>query len=217
MSTLATMKARITSELRRTNIASQIASAIQTAIEACEAERYTFNETREISFDTVADQDKYDSTDNAYLGRILKFDYVKSEIGATYYDLRQMKPKEIESLNSGGASNGQPLGWAWYNQQLWIHPVPADVYPIRVGALVTIAAPASDDEAGNPWMTTAERLIRCRAKFELYTHVLLDFDKAALFSPDNDEGPTGEAMRQLRRRTNNQTQIGGWDVVPTSF
>lgn len=41
-----------------------------------------------------------------------------------------------------------------------------------------VDAPASDGEAANAWMTTAERLIRCRAKAELFAHVIKDSDRA---------------------------------------
>lgn len=217
MTTLATMKARIASELRRSNISAQIASAIETAIEAYQHERFFFNETREIEFNTVAGQDRYDGDDNAFIPRIVRFDYVKTEISDTYHDLEYKTPERVEALNGTGDFTGQPLSYSYYNQQFLIYPMPADAYPIRIGAQVTIAAPASDVEANNPWMTRAEKLIRCRAKYELYQHVMMDAVQAAMFNPDNDTGPTAKALEELRIRTNAVTNQGGYVVTPTCF
>ena len=217
MSTLATMKARIASELRRSNLTTQIADAIATAIEAYQHERFSFNETRAITFDTVANQEFYDSNDAEALGRVRRLDYVVAEIGSSYYTLTAMTPEDIEKLNGTGAFTGQPLSYCWYQNQLRIYPVPADAYAVRLGAQVSIAAPASDTETANPWMTTAEKLIRCRAKYELFEHVLLDERMADRFAPDNPGGPTAKALDELKARTNHLSNLGGWAITPTSF
>lgn len=217
MTTLATMKARIASELRRNNLTTQIADAINTAIEAYQHERFTFNETRDIEFDTVAAQEFYDASDDEALGRLKRIDYVVAEIGSSYYTLTAMSPEDIEKLNGTGDFTGQPLSYCYYQSKLRIYPVPADVYTVRMGASVAIAAPATDDEADNPWMTTAEKLIRCRAKYELFEHVLFDEGRADRFSPDNPVGPTAKAFDELKAATNHITNMGGWAITPTSF
>lgn len=218
MSTLATMRARIASELRRSNINTQIDAAINTAIASYVHERFFYNESRETTFNTVSTQWQYDTDDAAALGLILRWDYVKAEIGDNIYTLLPMSPEEIDTLNSDGDFTGQPLNWGWYNNQFLIYPVPNDVFPIRIGGLIAKAAPASDAETGNVWMTHAEKLIRCRAKYELYQHVLMDQVQAAQFSPDNDMGPTAKALQELRSRTAWLTNKGGaFCVTPTQF
>lgn len=217
MTTLATMKSRIAAELRRTNIEPQIAHAIETAIEAYQHERFAFNESREIDFSTIAGQEFYDAADDEALGRLARIDYVVAEIGSSYYTLTAMKPEDIEKLNATGDFTGQPLSYCYYQDQLRIYPVPAEAYNVRMGAQITITAPATDDEADNPWMTTAERLIRCRAKYELYEHVLNDDRMADRFNPDNTIGPTYRALSEMRSRTQALTNMGGWVIEPTSF
>jgi hypothetical protein len=212
------MKSRIASELRRTNITTQIASAIETAIESYRHERFFWSETREIYFNTVDGQWQYDSSDDADLGNILRWDYVLTEVGDNFFTLMPMSPAEIEILNGDGDFFGQPLNWGFYNEQLLIYPIPNGAFPIRIGGMIAKASPASDAETGNPWMTSAEKLIRCRAKYELYTHVLADQVMAAQFNPDNDLGPTAKALQELRQRTNWLTnQGGGFHVRPTQF
>lgn len=218
MTTLATMKARIASELRRPNISAQIASAISTAVDSYKHERFWFNESRELTFSTVAGQWQYGEADYPDLGNVLRWDYVLTEVGDNYFTLMPMSPREIETLNGDGDFSGQPLNWGWYNNQLLIYPIPNEAFPIRIGGLIAKSAPATDDEPGNVWMTHAEKLIRCRAKFELYQHVLADAVQAAQFSPDNDMGPTAKALQELRTRTAWLTNTGGeFAIRPTWF
>jgi hypothetical protein len=60
-------------------------------------------------------------------------------------------------------------------------------------------------------MVKAERLIRSRAKMELYTHVIKDMEKAQTM-----KAMAGEALKQLIERTQDMTQVGpmvveAWD------
>lgn len=217
MTTLAVMKARIASELRRPNIATQIADAIKTAIAQLEAERFYFNESREFTFPTVELQEFYGAADSALIPRILKFDYVKLLVDTAVYGLTTEVPERMEYLSQSGTQTGQPLVYCWYGSKIRLYPVPPDAWTIRIGALVKMPAPATDVEEDNPWMVEAEKLVRCCAKYELYENVTLEVEKAATFNPNNEAGPTAEAMRVLRKRTNNLTQQGGWLVTPTCF
>lgn len=218
MTTLSTMRSRVASELRRTNINTQIDAAIRTAIDAYVFERFWWNESRETTFNTVSGQWQYDEGDVPDLANILRWDYVLAEIGDSIYTLMPSSPQEIDTENSDGDFTGQPLTWAWYNSQFLIYPVPNDAFPIRIGGLIAKPAPASDAETGNPWMTHAEKLIRCRAKYELYSQVLMDPVQAAMFSPDNDTGPTAKALQELRTRTAWLTNQGGaFTITPTCF
>lgn len=217
MSTLAVMKQRISAELRRSNISDAIASAISSSIAAMEHERVVFSESREIVFQTLANQEAYDGDDSAFIPRIQKIDYVKALIGSYLQDVLPETSAEIERINYNGTQTGEPRLYCYYGQQLRFSFVPSQAYTIRIGGVIRIPEPASDGEANNPWMTTAERAIRSRSKFELYTHVLKDNEMADRFHPDNEEGPTHEALRQLRVRSNDLMQQGGWEIEPTSW
>ena len=212
MTTLAIMKARITREIRRSNITTQIAEAIETAIAAYEHERFAFNETRAFTFSTVASQEFYTSADDADIGLIIKFDYVYCLIGDQPYELQPMRPDELERLSHNGTQTGQPRAYCYYADAIRLYPVPPAVYTIRVGCVKKVAAPASDAEANNPWMTPAERLIRSRAKLELAMHVTHDKETAKTMADG-----TAEAMDQLKSRTNTLTPQGGGIVEPVAF
>ncbi len=211
MTTLAIMKARIATEIRRSNLTSDIAAAITTAIEAYQEKRFFFNEVR-FTFATVANQEFYTSSDDADIGTLTKIDYVKLLYGNFPYGLKPLTPERIEWLSQNGTQVGQPREFCFYAQAFRLYPIPDQAYTVRVGAEKAVAAPAADGEADNPWMTYAERLIRSRAKWELAMHRTFDEKMATRMSAAIDD-----ALSQLETRTNKLAQQGGWEVYPTSF
>lgn len=212
MSTLEIMKARIADELARGDITSQIAYAITDAIEAYEDERFFFNESRDLTFSTVASQEFYDEDDDADIGLIQKIDYAFVYIGDQAYELRYQRPEEMESQSVVSSTVNRPWEYTWYGNAIRLYPIPDGVYTVRVGASYKVAAPASDDEAGNPWMTHAARLIRSRAKNELALHVVMDEELAATMAV-----AVKEAFDQLKGRTAQLTQAAKARVKPMEF
>lgn len=219
MTTLSAMKTRIATEMRRSQseFTAQVGPAIATAIAELEAKRFYFNESRDFTFDTVNGQEIYTASDSPYIGRILKFDYVTLTVGASVYCLDQEGPERLEWLSQSGYSNGQPHCFSYYNEEIRLYPIPSDAWTVRIAGKIQVPAPASDDEADNPWMTKAEKLVRCWAKYELYEHVIQNPIKAAQYSPENEASPTAQALSTLKARTNDLTQQGGWAIQPTLF
>jgi ABC-type transporter MlaC component len=212
MSTLAIMRARIADELARDDLSSQIQYAISDAIAAYTDERFLFNESRTNTLSTVASQEFYSSTDAAFIGTLNKIDYIAIYVGDQPYQVLPMRPVDMEHFSTNGTSTGQPSWFAYYDKKIRFYPVPDGTYTIRVAAAIDVAAPATDAEASNPWMTTAERLIRSRAKLELALHVLKDLELAATMQQAVDE-----AFDQLKSRTNQITQIGDGRVMAMEF
>jgi hypothetical protein len=214
MTTLATMKTRIDRELRRNgNIDTQIEEAISSAIQAYRDERFFFNEKRTVTFNTVADQEFYDSDDQVLLNDLVKIDYVKLRIDDTVFDLQGDRPEWMEGVADNATATGQPGWYVYYERQIRLYPIPATSgWQVRVAGLYHYAAPTTDAETGNFWMTEAERLIRCRAKYELATHVLMDMQLAQVMTAN-----TTEAFDQLKKKTNKLTQMDNGRVVPMHF
>lgn len=210
MSTLTIMKARIQDELARSDLTSQIALAITDAIERYQPERMWFNESRDVTFSTVASQEYYTSADNATIPDIYAIDYVMMTVGGTINELSRYTPPQIESLSDNGTQTGEPYAYAYFQKKIRLHPVPTQVYTVRVAGHVKIAAPASDSEANNVWMTDAERLIRARAKYNIALDVLRDQGIAAAMAAS-----VTEAFDQMKGRTNRQ--VGTGIIAPTCF
>jgi len=220
MTTLALMKDRIARETRRKTYANvgstyqaSIDEAINTAIQAYQAERFHFNESREITFSTVAGQEFYDGADSVPLGLMIKIDYVKLIVGDTNFTLLPDLPSDIESAATNATSTGQPGWYLWYNMQLRLYPVPAEsIWTVRVAGVFRYTAPSTDAETDNFWMTDGEALIRSRAKYELALHVLYDDRLAQTMAAS-----TNEALSQLKRFTNRLTQGYNGRVIPMSM
>jgi hypothetical protein len=198
VTTLAIMKARIADELARSDLTSQIAYAITDAIAAYTGERWHFNESRTtVSFSTVDGQEFYTSSDDADIANIRRMDYCVIYVGNDVRKLEYNSPETMEYLSANGTQEGTPWSYGWYDQKIRFYPVPDAVYTVRIAAHVKVAAPASDGEASNPWMTDAERLIRSRAKLEIALHVLRDDTLAATMAE-----AVKEAWGDLKSTTN---------------
>jgi hypothetical protein len=196
--TLGYMKDKIADEIARPDLTSQIFDKITEAVEAYQPERFFFSETRDITFNTVAGQEFYTSSDNASIPTLQAFDYVILYIGNIPWPISRRTDVEIEVLNQNGLLKGQPWNWSYYNQQLRLGPVPDTVYPMRIAAQQTMPLPGTDDITGNPWTTKiAERLIRCRAKYELYLHVIRNMEMAEAMA-----AAVTEAFDALKGQTN---------------
>ena len=212
MTTLATMKARIETEIRRDDLTSEIADAISSAIAAYGTRPQYFSEDRSNTFNTVASQSAYTSSDTgcSFFSRLLKINYAYVLIGGQPSRLGPVPMTVVEDANIGSdLSPAQPQHYAWYGRTFHLTPVPNAVYSIRIGALLAVAEPASDGETGNVWMGELERLIRSRAKAELYAHVIKDQDKAQTFFD-----LAAEAWKQTEEKSEALMMIGSGRVVP---
>ena len=195
--TLAAMQSRIADELARSDLSTQITNCINDAIEFYQSERFVFNETRDLTFNTVAGQEFYTAADQVDIPNLEAFDYIILYLGNIPWPLHRRQPIEIEKLNQNGLMRGQPWNFCYYNKQVRFGPVPDNVYNMRIAAQNRIAAPASGNEANNPWMVDAEKLIRCRAKRELFVHYIRNEKQAAIMKLSEDE-----AFDELKGRTN---------------
>src|SRR5690606_40515951 len=104
MATKALLKQRIQDDLDRTDITTQISSAIDDAIKFYQQRRFFFNENRDTTFATVNGQDFYDSDDDANIPKFYKLDGVFcSDAQGQVHDLTQVSPVELEILNDNSA------------------------------------------------------------------------------------------------------------------
>lgn len=213
--TLGQMKADISNELARgTTLDSVIPSRIMEAIDFHQAERFWFSETRDITFNTSQAQEFYGETTAPVavpgMSTLLYFDYVVLYIGSIPWTIARRTDTEIEILNQNGKVQGQPWNWSYYNEQLRLGPIPDTVYQMRLAVHQYIAPPANDTVTGNPWMTNAEKLIRCYAKFLLFTHNIRNVEMATAMKAEAEE-----ALSMLKGRTNRL--LGRGLMAPMEF
>lgn len=208
MTTLATMIAEIESDTERSDTTA-IHSKISAAIRHYQPTRLFFNESRDVTFTTVIGQTEY--TFASDIGtEFYKIDGVWMTQGTNVYQLRRCDYRALEILLDGNSTASQPTSFAWIDRKLRLYPEPNDAYTVRVTGHVKLAAPASDAESGNAWMTEAYDLIMARAKAELYAHRWED--------PANAQIMRVAEMDALDRLVGaGAMKIGTGNIRPTQF
>jgi hypothetical protein len=209
MATLGAMKARIARETTRDDLLDNgaIAEEITSAINFYRAERFWFNEKRtQLVFNTVVGQTDYGAATAADIAHILRIDYVTASWpGDGAITVGYCSPLDMEILLSNPPlSAARPYRYSYYEQTLRLYPEPDRIYPVRVAGVFRVNPPATDVEAGNPWMTEAEELIRSRAKRNLYMNSMIGTEAAQGTAMRALEE---EALSRLKRETSSRTQV----------
>lgn len=221
--TLQDMVTRIASEIRRPLLAtpadmtSPIVQAILTAVAIYQKDRFRISDIDPSvppQFPTAQGQYIYSVSDNANIQSIYVIDYLNVFVGSTVEKMTRRTPEEILLLLQQNQQSGQPTDYAYQGNKILIYPIPSAVWMLFIGGHVQIAAPASLNEANNPWMNWAEQMIRCHAKYEIATHITRNPTMAQAMSPDAAGGPNGQpgetwrAWRRLKNETNKIKSVG---------
>lgn len=203
-----------------------IRNAINTAISIYQKQRFRFNEidpSNPPTFNTVAGDSTYSTSASPLISSAFWIDYLNLQIGNTLVQLDQETPERIHLNIQLFTQFGMPSSWAYEGNTILLYPVPADVYTIYIGAHQMMPGPAADNEQNNVWMMPAqgERLIRCRSKYEIATHVTRNVQMAQTMSPepDGNNGLPGEsyrAWRSLKAEGNKITSTRG-RIKPMAF
>jgi hypothetical protein len=210
MSTLGTLKAEIASDLDRTDLTAAIASAITSAISHYQRTRFYFNELTTVTFSTVDGRESYDVGDAAAIPYAVQIDQAQITVSGQIRVMARRNYLELAALYDTSASEGEPTNWSYYDQTVWLYPIPGAVYSVKLIGLFRVDAPASDGEAGNPWMTEAYELIRCRAKAYLGIHRTRDPELVQMM-----QMAEADALRRLVAETGLRNGTGM--ITPTQF
>lgn len=201
MTTKAIMIAEIESDTERSD-STAIGNKINAAIRHYQPRRFWFNESRSVTFNTVAGTDLYTF---ATIGtEFYRVDSVQVTIGTDdVRHLDRMNYVDLAALADNNTDQGEPSDYAYINKAIRLWRNPDAIYSTRVTGHVKAAAPASDSEADNVWMTEAYDLIMSRAKSELYAHRWEDPNNAAIMREAEMS-----ALRRLQSATMDKVETG---------
>lgn len=172
MTTLADLKARILDELKRPSLTSQCALAVTDAIAYYAARRLGFNEVLDETSSTVAGHPAYAIPAN-FAALIL----AEVTDGGQRYRLGSTMDWDCyRSLTQGNPNAARPYEIIFYSDNYYLHPTPAGAYPLSLSYCSRLDTLTDTDSNG--WTTTAEPLIRLRAKWDLLTNVIRDYAEA---------------------------------------
>lgn len=126
------------------------------------------------------------------------------------FELEEMSPSDWEIQTASGTEKGRPRQWCYYGGGFGLYPIPDAQYAIRFIGHVKKAAPATDAEAGNVWMTYAFDLIRSRVCARLALRKIRDPEIAATHTAMEQE-------EKLRLGAETASKVGTGYLTPTEF
>jgi hypothetical protein len=210
MTTRATIEAQIADDLARSDLTSQISSAVDTAIRSYRFERLGFNEAYKVTatLSTSADTMLLSSISV----RLRKLDRVRIVRAAgDYLDLYHRDYDWIMSRQDVRVVC-QPIEYAVYNSAIHFDSMADQNYSLLFDGLKELGNASASYSANDTsaWFTDARELIRHRAKREVYANVLKDMELAAAAGAAEKE-----ALRILKAEHGEQISTGF--IRPTEF
>lgn len=205
MATYADLQARIARELHRTDLTSDIQSAIKSAIDFYASQRFHWNEKR-WSLTTIGGTKFYGQSTPApgtLPSDILEIDSITVTANSRIYQLDRMSYTDMDAIDAGTTPlAGYPRLWAWYGDQIRLYPTPNQAYVMTISGQYSYPELSSATDS-TPWTNQAEELIRCRAKRDIYAHIIQD-DEAAI----RMDGREQRALRSIKAQTNKLISSG---------
>ena len=177
MSDFGTMVSRIEDEIARTDLTTNVERAIVSAINYYEREPWWFLEDRTDTFTTSSGAEFYSSADQTWIATAGHINTLKITVNSNRYDLVPRQYEYLDSISLLATSLGQPQDFCYYAKQFRLYPIPDAAYEVRASynKRTTTLSAGSDS---SDWMTEAEELIRSRAKWDVYAHVIRDMEGA---------------------------------------
>lgn len=170
--TLGDLKARIADELVRSDLAPQIALAIDDAITEAAGNRFWFNEVRGLNLPATAYDEYFTSDAYAALSEI---DAICFYIGQARRSLYPASNDDMNRMVEGGPSFGEPRRYSRYGTSLRVYPVPLAPYTLVIDGVSRLSTLTLDTDS-NAWTNEGERLVRAIAKRNLFLDVMRDVD-----------------------------------------
>ncbi len=216
MTTRAQLRVRILADIERdqSTWGGQIDEAIADAVAFYQSKRFYFNESRTVTFSTVAGTDLYTFNTPTLTGTIgaefYKIDDVQLAVGASVTRLYRVDYDWLEQTADNNTSQGQPYNYAYIGRMMRVYPTPSAVWTIRIIGHQKMDAPTDDIVNDNVWMNEGFELIRSRAKAQFAMHVIEDTALA-----ERMQIMEREAMKAIREATYRKTE--GGMLIPTQF
>ena len=171
MATYAELQALILDDMHRSDLTSQVQTAISNAVAKLQYERYWFNEIQ-TSFSTTTTSD-YDLA--TYLPTVLEFDELRVYRNGSPIRLERVAWEWLADADETLVT-GTPSHWAVHHQVLRLYPAPDTELGVEVSGLKQLSVTA--------WCSLAPTLVRATAEVELYglvTHDMAGAERAAQF------------------------------------
>jgi len=176
MTDFATMVSRVEAEIHRTNINAAVRSAILSAIEHYEDTEPPFHVTTERAESATIDGQTYYPVPDDFLDFIGEYPLQITVNQSTYpLNRRSWDYLQVIDLNAV-VGKGIPFDWTYGDGQIRLYPQPQAAYGLCLYYRKTLPVITADTDS-NFWTTRGERMIRARAKWDLYNNIIHQSDK----------------------------------------
>lgn len=158
MTSFADLKTRMADDLDRPDMGIQIDRELRQAVKHYEKQRWWFNEQQATAL-TVASQPNY-----GLPADLLVLDSLELTFSSRRILLNEIQwERYLEDYRYSTTTPSVPSDWAYYSDQLWLGPMPNDVYTLDLGYVRTLYPASFTDGTENAWTNYAEDLITARA------------------------------------------------------
>lgn len=191
---------------------SQIQTAISAAIRYCERDPYYFNETRDVTFQTVSGQEWYGSETDTQISRLVRIQdlYLESATIERRW-LTRTYNEDLEILADNSAERGEPYCWTYYAQKIRLYPIPGDaIYTVRLQLGPYRLTPIQQTDDTNAWFTEAYDMVKARAKYILAKDTLKDAVVAAEALNDYNDLQSALKAETSRRKATGSIKVTCW-------
>ena len=169
-SSLSDLKNAIIRELNnRTDLTTEIAAAINSAIVYYQRKKFWFSE-ESVTSATVANQ-SYITVPSDF-GYIDGVTVIYSSGGYPVPIIKRDWLSMQELYVNSNTILGPPTDWGYYQNRIWFWPMPNAVYTVTLWQNFKNAAPSSDNDTSTNWTNEAEELIRSRAVADIRCNVI---------------------------------------------
>lgn len=206
MATFAEMKTRISDDINRSDLDTQIGVAINRAISKYKSEPFWFTEAIQ-SFTLAANTKSYDSNNSLYPSTVGRIQSLTVNINSSNYPLTPVTLQQYQEMNISD-DTGDPEYFTQFSNKLYLYPVPDASVTATVYYTKTFAALSASADT-NEFLSYAEDLIESRASWWVNSRIIKDETAAAM-----DKAAEIEALKTLRGDTTAQASMR---IEPTCF
>ncbi len=179
----ADIQSRIADELDRSDLTSQIALEIKSAIAHYDVERTWFAEVRTSLTATSS------VTFVAAPSDMVVEDLIQITVGGSLYELEKIPYEDWASFQTGTSQFGQPTAYAYYDDQFLLYPIPGQSYTLTISYIEVLDTLSAGSDT-NGWLQFFEEMIRSRARAAIRINYLHEPDakqEAAAFALRGDD------------------------------
>ena len=206
MATFKQLQDEVQSDLRRSDLETETSKAINAAIRDYASQRFWFNDTRKITFQTVAGQEFYDSLSNPIIPVLVKIDTLTVSDGISVCPLER---EENDNLEVVSFEQGFPSFYSYIDLSIRLIPVPLAVYQVRGTGFARPGDLLNETDTNN-FTENASDLIRYSAARRVFTSPVRNADQAGAMAFLEKEQLT-------RLRSETVLRLGSGTIVPTVF